>query len=432
MPENRPSLPLRRAPHELWRGVRESARSDAFGGALLLGATVLALVLANSPAVGWYEAVRDFSFGPSALHLDLTVGEWAADGLLAIFFFVVGLELKEEFVAGKLRDPRQAAMPIAAAVGGVVVPALIFVGIAMSAGSEALRGWAIPTATDIAFAVAVLAVVARFLPPALRVFLLTLAIVDDLIAITIIAVVYSEGLHLQWLLLAVVPLALFALLAQRGYYSWYLLLPLGVITWALVHAAGVHATVAGVLLGFTVPVLATKRAWVQVGTSDDGEPIYDGLTAHLADQWGFVSTMVAVPVFAFFAAGVAVGGVEGLRSALSDPITLGIMAGLVIGKPIGIVGTSFALSRLPSFRLDDSLRWSDLVGASFLAGIGFTVSLLVGELAYGSSGVAEEHVKIGVLLGSFTAAIVGGIILSVRSRQIRAAEGNQDAGRRGV
>ncbi|NYF98584.1 Na+/H+ antiporter NhaA [Janibacter cremeus] len=418
MPEIRPSVPLRRAPHQLWRGVRESARSDAFGGALLLGATVLALVLANTPAFGGYEAVRDFSFGPSALHLDLSVGQWASDGLLAIFFFVVGLELKEEFVAGKLRDPRQAAVPVAAAVGGVIVPALIFAGITMSAGGEALRGWAIPTATDIAFAVAVLAVVGRFLPAALRVFLLTLAIVDDLIAITIIALFYSQGLQLQWLLLAVVPLALFAVLAQRGRYSWYFLLPLGVITWALVHASGVHATVAGVLLGFTVPVLATKRAWVQVGTTDDGDPTYDGLTAHLADQWGIVSTLVAVPVFAFFAAGVRVGGVEGLRSALSDPITLGIIAGLVVGKPIGIVGTSFVLSRLPSFDLDGSLRWSDLVGASFLAGIGFTVSLLVGELAFAGTGAAVEHVKIGVLLGSFTAAVVGGVLLSGRSRRI--------------
>ncbi|WP_435200700.1 Na+/H+ antiporter NhaA [Janibacter sp. GS2] len=418
MPENRSAVPVRSAPHELWRGVRESARSDAFGGALLLGATVLALVLANTPAVGGYEAVRDFSFGPGALHLDLTVGEWASDGLLAIFFFVVGLELKEEFVAGTLRDPRRAAMPIAAAVGGVVVPALIFTAIAISAGGGALQGWAIPTATDIAFAVAVLAVVGRFLPPALRVFLLTLAIVDDLIAITIIAIFYSQGLELQWLLLALVPLALFAVLAQRGMYSWYLLLPLGVTTWALVHASGVHATVAGVLLGFTVPVLATQRARVRTATTDDGDPVYDGLTAHLADQWGIFSTLIAVPVFAFFAAGVAVGGLEGLRGALSDPITLGIIAGLVVGKPIGIVGTSFALSRLPSFDLDGSLRWSDLVGVSFLAGVGFTVSLLVGDLAYGGSDVPDEHVKIGVLLGSLVAAVIGGALLAVRSRSL--------------
>lgn len=409
---------MRSAPHELWRGVRESARSDAFGGALLLGATVLALVLANSPAVGGYEAVRDFSFGPASLHLDLTLGQWAADGLLAIFFFVVGLELKEEFVAGKLRDPRQAAVPIAAAVGGVVVPALIFTAITMSSGDDAAQGWAIPTATDIAFAVAVLAVVGRFLPPALRIFLLTLAIVDDLIAITIIALFYSQGLHVQWLVLALLPLAVFAVLVQRGVRAWWLLIPLGVLTWALVHAGGIHATVAGVLIGFTVPVLATKRASVKVAV-EDGEPVYDGLAAHFADRWGIVSTLVAVPVFAFFTAGVTIGGLQGLQSALSDPVTLGIMAGLVLGKPIGIIATSFAVTRLPVFNLDPTLRWNDLVGASLLAGIGFTVSLLIGELAFVDTDVAEEHVKIGVLLGSFIAALLGGALLSARNRTRR-------------
>ena len=417
-----PRTTSRLAPHELWRGVHATAQSDAVGGALLLGATVVALLLANTPAADIYTAVRDFTVGPHALHLDLTIGEWAADGLLAIFFFVVGLELKEEFVAGKLRDPRQAALPIAAAFGGVAVPALVFAGIALSSDSEgALRGWAIPTATDIAFAVAVLAVVGRYLPPALRVFLLTLAIVDDLIAITIIAVVYTEGLQLQWLLLALVPLAAFAVLVQRGVITWWVLAPLGVLTWALVHASGIHATVAGVLLGFTVPVVATQRARVQSSTDEDGTPIYDGLTAYLADQWGVFTTLVAVPVFAFFSAGVTVGGLEGFRTAMQDPITLGIIAGLFLGKPIGITATAFLLSRLPAFQLDDSLRWPDIIGMGFVAGVGFTVSLLVGELAYGAASVADEHVKIGVLLGSLVSALAGGGLLAMRSRAARAA-----------
>ncbi|WEV79059.1 Na+/H+ antiporter NhaA [Janibacter cremeus] len=407
----------RLAPHELWRGVRENARSDAFGGGLLLVATVFALVCANTPAVEMYESLRDTHLGPSALHLDLSVGEWAADGLLAIFFFVVGLELKEEFVAGKLRDPKTAALPIAAAAGGVIVPAAIYFAITMSAGGEALQGWAIPTATDIAFAVAVLAVVARGLPSALRVFLLTLAIVDDLIAITIIAVFYAQGLQLQWLLLALVPLALFTVLVQRGVLAWWLLVPLGFATWALVHLSGIHATVAGVLLGFTVPVVATARARVLSYTTEEGEPVYNGLTAYLADQWGIFSTLVAVPVFAFFSAGVTVGGIAGMTKALQDPITIGIILGLVVGKPIGIVGTTFLLSRLPAFQLDSDLSWPDMVGMGFVAGVGFTVSLLVGELAFGSSSVADEHVKIGVLLGSFTAAVCGAAILGVRARR---------------
>lgn len=411
---------LRLAPHELWRGIRSTARSDVFGGALLLAATIAAVVLANSPAAPWYEAVRDFTFGIPALHLELSVGAWAADGLLAIFFFVVGLELKEEFVAGRLRDPRRAALPIAAAIGGVVVPALFFLIVNASSGAEVLRGWAIPTATDIAFAVAVIAVVGRFLPPALRVFLLTLAIVDDLIAITIIATFYTESISLPLLVLALLPLAGFAFAVQRGVRAWWILLPLAIAVWVCVHAAGVHATVAGVLLGFVVPVLPTERARVAVGEDDDGTR-YDGFAAHFADRWGVVATLFAVPVFAFFAAGVSIGGIDGLLSALRDPITIGIVVGLVVGKPIGILVTTFLLSRIPALRLDASLRWPDLVGMSFLAGIGFTVSLLVGELAYGSSSVADEHVKIGVLIGSFLAAVIGGAVLAVRNSRARAA-----------
>ncbi|MEV4666188.1 Na+/H+ antiporter NhaA [Microbacterium sp. LWO12-1.2] len=410
------------APHELWRGIRSNARSDVLGGSLLLVATVAALILANSPAAPWYESIRDFTFGIPELHLELSIGAWAADGLLAIFFFVVGLELKEEFVTGRLRDPRQAALPIAAAVGGVAVPALIFVIINANSGADALRGWAIPTATDIAFAVAVIAVVGKFLPPALRVFLLTLAIIDDLIAITIIATFYTETISFPWLALALLPLAGFALLVQKGVRAWWILLPLAIAVWVCIHAAGVHATVAGVLLGFVVPVAPTERARVRAGSDESGEPLYDGMAPHFADRWGVVATLFAVPIFAFFAAGVTIGGVDGLRSALADPITIGIIVGLVAGKPIGILATTFLLSRLPALRLDETLRWPDLVGMSFVAGIGFTVSLLVGELAYGSSSVADEHVKIGVLLGSFLAAVIGGMILARRNARARRAQ----------
>ncbi|GAA1234191.1 NhaA family Na+:H+ antiporter [Microbacterium phyllosphaerae] len=409
---------LRLAPHELWRGIRSNARSDVLGGSLLLAATVAALILANTPAVSWYESVRDFIFGIPELHLELSVGAWAADGLLAIFFFVVGLELKEEFVTGRLRDPRQAALPIAAAVGGVIVPAVIFAVINMGDG-DALRGWAIPTATDIAFAVAVIAVVGKFLPPALRVFLLTLAIIDDLIAITIIATFYTDSISFPWLALALLPLAGFAFLVQKGVRAWWILLPLAVAVWVCIHAAGIHATVAGVLLGFVVPVVPTERARVPAGEDAEGQPLYDGLAPHFADRWGVVATLFAVPVFAFFAAGVTIGGLEGLGSALTDPIAIGIIVGLVAGKPIGILATTFVLSRVPALRLDETLRWPDLTGMAFVAGIGFTVSLLVGELAYGSSSVADEHVKIGVLLGSLIAAVIGGAMLARRSSRSR-------------
>ncbi|WP_019809467.1 Na+/H+ antiporter NhaA, partial [Saccharomonospora halophila] len=237
-----------------WKQVAEILRLETVGGMLLLAGAVVALVWANSPWSEAYTAMREFTVGPEALHLDLDLSHWAADGLLAIFFFVVGLELKREFVAGELRDPRRAAVPVAAAVGGVILPAAIYVVINLG-DSSALSGWAIPTATDIAFAVAVLAVVGRFLPSALRMFLLTLAVVDDLIAITIIAVFYTDDLAVGPLLLALAPLAVFTLLVQRRVRSWWLLIPLGLLTWGLVHASGVHATVAGVLLGFAVPAL---------------------------------------------------------------------------------------------------------------------------------------------------------------------------------
>ena len=210
-------------------------------------------------ARGLRRGVRRSAIGPAALHLDLTLAQWAADGLLAIFFFVAGLELKREFVAGDLRSPRRAVLPVAAAVGGMVLPALVFIAVNARAAPGNLAGWAIPTATDIAFALAVLAVVGTALPTALRTFLLTLAVVDDLLAITIIAVFYTADLHVLPLALAALPLAVFAVLVQRRVRSWWLLLPLAVATWALMHASGVHATVAGVLLGFTVPVRSARH-----------------------------------------------------------------------------------------------------------------------------------------------------------------------------
>ena len=265
-------------------------RKETVGGVLLIIGALAALVWANSPWSAAYETIRDTRVGPSALHLDLTLGTWAADGLLAIFFFVAGLELKREFVAGDLRDPRRAALPVAAAVGGMAVPALAYVVVNLGAGDGALSGWAIPTATDIAFALAVLAVISTHLPVALRTFLLTLAIVDDLLAITIIAVFYTASLAVTPLLLALVPLAAFGFLVQRRIRSWWLLLPLAALTWVLVHESGVHATVAAVLLAFTVPVARSAGA----GGPDAGP----GLVEHFEHRFRPLSAAVAVSVFA--------------------------------------------------------------------------------------------------------------------------------------
>jgi NhaA family Na+:H+ antiporter len=332
---------------------------------------------------------------------------WAADGLLAIFFFVAGLELKREFVAGDLRDPRRAALPVAAAVGGMAVPALIFVAVTAAGGGAGITGWAIPTATDIAFALAVLAVISTHLPSALRVFLLTLAVVDDLLAITIIAIFYTARLDWLPLLLAVVPLALFAVLVQRRVRSWWLLLPLAAATWVLMHQSGVHATVAGVLLGFTVPVI--RRA----------EGPGPGLAEHFEHRFRPLSAGVAVPVFAFFAAGVSIVDAGGFGAALGDPVTLGIIGGLVAGKTVGVLGGTWLVQRFTRAQLAEGLSWWDVLGLSLLGGIGFTVSLLIGELAFGAGSPADDHVKIGVLLGSLTAALLATVVLRIRNAHYR-------------
>jgi NhaA family Na+:H+ antiporter len=395
------------------RRVISILHKETVGGALLLAAAAIALIWANSPWSSAYHALGDLRVGSDALglHLNLSLGGWAADGLLAIFFFVVGLELKREFVAGDLRDPARAALPIAAAVGGMVVPALIFVAWTAGSGDGAVRGWAIPTATDIAFAVAVLAVISTHLPAALRTFLLTLAVVDDLLAITVIAVFYTTTINVAALLGALIPLALFALLVQRRVRSGWLLIPLALATWALVHESGVHATVAGVLLGFTVPVLRSEKA----GGPDAGP----GLAEHFEHLMRPVSAGFAVPVFAFFAAGVTFGGYDGLVTALSDPIALGIVCGLVIGKVVGIFGTTRLLAAATRASLDSSLRWIDVFGVSLLAGIGFTVSLLIGDLAFGTGSARQDIVKVGVLAGSLLAAFLAAILLRIRNRHYR-------------
>ena len=408
--------------------ISEILRKETVGGVILLVAAATALVWANSPWKESYFGIRDFVVGGQwlGLHLDLSIGVWAADGLLAIFFLVVGLELKREFVAGDLRDPGRAALPIAAAVGGMVVPALIFVAFTAGAGDGALRGWAIPTATDIAFAVAVLAVISTHLPAALRTFLLTLAVVDDLLAVTVIAVFYTDDINIWALLGSLVPLALFTVLVQRGVQSSWLLVPLGVLTWVLMHESGVHATVAGVLLGFAVPVLrrATKK----------GKTVEISMAEHFEHRLRPISAGFAIPIFAFFAAGVNFGGLSGLGRALTDPITMGIVAGLVLGKPIGIFCTTRLLAAVTRANLDSALRWVDVLGVSMLAGIGFTVSLLIGDLAYGLGSERDEFVKIGVLTGSLLAAALASVLLVTRNATYRriCTEETVDADQDGV
>lgn len=389
------------------RYVGDILRTETLGGGLLLLSTVIALAWANLPWADAYQALGEFVPWPGggALTLNIDLVHWASDGLLTIFFFVVGLEVKRLFVVGDLRDPRRAALPMVAAVGGMALPAGIYVVINLGVGGGALRGWAIPTATDVAFALAVLAIISSHLPQGLRAFLLTLAAVDDLFAITIIAVFYTAQVDLLPLVGSLAPIAVFAVLVQRGKTWWWLLLPLAVLAWGLMHASGVHPTVAGILLAFTVPVLGRdgKRA---------------GMAERFEHRWRPVSAGVAVPIFAFFAAGVSLRD-TGFRELLASPVFLGIVAGLVVGKTIGVFGSTYLVARFTRAELGEGIAWTDLLGVALLAGIGFTVSLLIGELAFGTGSERDEHVKAAVLAGSLTSALLAALVLARRNAVYR-------------
>ena len=406
------------------RRIGEILRRETVGGLLLVAATAVALAWANSPWAGTYNRLLDLMVGPHLLHLRLNLDTWAADGLLAIFFFVAGLEVKREFVAGDLRELRRAVVPVAAAVGGVLVPAAIYLAVVTVAGHEgqATRGWAIPSATDIAFALAILAVAGRFLPADLRTFLLTLAVVDDLLAIVIIAVAYTSHVWAWPALAALAPLAAFAVLVQRRVRRWWLLLPLAAATWVLVHAAGFNATIAGVLLAFTVPVVRSEQA--------GGPEAGPGLAEHFEHRLRPLSAGVAVPLFAFFSAGANLRGPGGIGRALTDPAALGVVAGLVIGKPIGVGGTTWLVARITHSHPRPGIARTDLIGLALLAGVGFTVSLLIGELAFGADSSRYDHVKVAVFIGSLTAALLGSAVLRVRNRAYRRHHHGQEQRKR--
>lgn len=370
-------------------------------GLLVIAIAMIALLVSNSPLAHAYETLSYAHFGPSAIGLDLSVHEWAADGLLTIFFFVVGLELKTEFVTGALRDMKEAALPMIAAAFGMVGPALVYTAIQAVFGSSAWSGWAVPTATDIAFAVAILSIFGKGLPPAARTFLLTLAVVDDLLAIIVIAVFFSSGLNFLALGASLLVIAVFALATRRGVRSPWLLIPLGVAAWALMANSGVHATIAGVALGLVVPAKRTRA----------GQMTHD--FAHAVGPW---SAGLALPVFAFFAAGVPVLGAEGgVLGALSDPVTFGIAIALPLGKLAGIWGSVAILTRFTKLRLGHGVDLPDVAAMALLAGIGFTVAMLIGGLAF-TDEVAVFHARFGVILGTFASAILAALALKARLR----------------
>ncbi|MFI9767345.1 Na+/H+ antiporter NhaA [Streptomyces sp. NPDC052415] len=385
--------------------VADALRAETVGGVLLLVAAVAALIWANVPAFqDSYDSVSHFHIGPEALGLDLSIEHWAADGLLAIFFFVAGIELKRELVAGELRDPKAAALPVVAALCGMAAPALVYV-LTNVAGGGSMDGWAVPTATDIAFALAVLAVIGTSLPSALRAFLLTLAVVDDLFAILIIALFFTEQIDFAALGGALLGLVVFWLLLRKGVRGWYVYIPLALVIWALMYNSGVHATIAGVAMGLMLR--CTRREGEQ---HSPGEHI-----EHLVRPF---SAGLAVPLFALFSAGVTVSG-GALGEVFTQPETLGVVLGLVLGKALGIFGGTWLTARFTKASLSDDLAWADVFAVATLAGIGFTVSLLIGELAFEGDTALTDEVKAAVLVGSVIAATLATVLLKVRNSRYR-------------
>lgn len=403
-PDNNPDLRAFEAidtPAEQ-RWLSRALKDETFGGALLLGAGLLAIIIANSFAGDWYAELLETKIGFESIGLKLTVAHWAADGLLAIFFLVAGLELKHELVHGSLSKPRQAMVPIVAALAGMTFPALIFY-LIVRGDSEALVGWAIPVATDIAFALAVLAVAGRGLPTELRAFLLTLAVVDDLGAITIIAVFYSEDIDRNMLFLMVVLLLVYALLQKFNLTKWYLLVPLGLMIWWATYQSGIHATVAGIAIA-----MLTR---VQHREGEESSP------AEITEiKVRPISVAIAVPIFAFTAAGVDLRDL-GFVDTVGSQLSLAVIAGLVIGKPLGVIGSTYLLTKFTSARLNDNLRWSDVLAVGLLAGIGFTVSLLITKLSYVENIMLLSEAKVGVLSGSFLSAIIAIAVMQIRARR---------------
>jgi NhaA family Na+:H+ antiporter len=385
--------------------VADALRTETVGGVLLLLAAIAALLWANIPGLHTsYETVAHFHAGPAVLGLHLSVAHWAADGLLAVFFFVAGIELKRELVAGDLRDPRAAILPVVAALCGMAAPAAVYA-LTNVTGGGSLGGWAVPTATDIAFALAVLAVIGTALPSALRAFLLTLAVVDDLFAILIIAVFFTDRLNLPALGGAVAGLVVFWLLLRKGVRGWYVYVPLALVIWGLMYNSGVHATIAGVAMGLMLRC-----------TTRDGESRSPGeRIEHLVRP---LSAGLAVPLFALFSAGVSVSG-GALADVFTKPETLGVVLGLVVGKTLGVFGGTWLTARFTRASLSEDLAWADVFALATLAGIGFTVSLLIGELAFEGDAVLTDEVKAAVLTGSVIAAALATVLLKIRNAKYR-------------
>lgn len=376
--------------------MRAFLAHEAAGGYVLMAVAAIALIVANSPLAESYAALFRSKLGP------YTVLHWINDALMAVFFLLVGLEIKREFVDGQLSTWPDRILPGVAAAGGMIAPAVFYL---LFAGSDPalVRGWAIPAATDIAFSLGVLALIGSRAPVSLKIFLTALAIIDDLGAIVVIALFYTAGLSAVALGAAAAVLAFLVALNRFGVRSLWPYLLAGCVLWYFVHESGVHATLAGVLLALTIPI---DRSPAQ--PDDEDSPLH--VLEHAIAPW---VAFVVVPIFGFANAGVSLGGV-GLAQ-LAHPVTLGIAAGLFLGKQVGVFGLVWLLVKAGLAQRPRDANWGQIYGVSLLCGIGFTMSLFIGLLAFPGNPALEQAVKIGVLAGSLLSAVVGAFVLLASS-----------------
>jgi NhaA family Na+:H+ antiporter len=429
-------------PRRFLRPAVRFTRIEAASGIVLVAAAVLALGWANlfpESYGGFWSSIVAFELGP--IHFEETLKDFVNDGLMVIFFFVVGLEIKRELVLGELRDPKAAALPALAALGGMILPAVIY--LSFNAGSgEAARGWGIPMATDIAFSLGVVALLGRRVPTPAKLFLLALAIADDIGAIVVIAVFYTDDLAVSWLLVSGAAFTGIVLAKRAGIRSLAFYVPLALVAWFTTLESGVHATIAGVALGLLTPArpmysseefeLRARQILAISPTNPEGalgRSLVDHEALLLAQvtresvspltrlehhllTW---SSFLVVPVFALANAGVNFGGVD-MGEAITHPVTLGVFLGLVIGKLVGVTSFTGLAVALGVGRLPRGTSWHHVIGLATLAGVGFTVSLFITELAF-VSGDLDDFAKIGIFAGSLLAGALGFVILRVGARK---------------
>ena len=414
--------------HRLIRPLVDFLRTEAAGGVALVAAAIVALLWANSPWDASYDDVwtTHLAVALGDWELDLDLRDWINDGLMVLFFFVVGLEIKRELVEGELRDPRRAALPVWAALGGMVVPALIYA--AFNAGGEGTDGWGIPMATDIAMAVGVLSLLGSRASPSLKLFLLALAIVDDIGAIVVIAVFYTDDIGGEALLAAAGLVVVVAAMRRAGITSIAPYAVIGAALWLALHESGVHATVAGVALGLMTPTqpirhpelidageladVSSYEAARQTATAARESVSVVEWLEHQLHPW---TSFVIVPLFVLANAGVPLSG-PAVSDALTSSVAGGIVVGLVVGKFVGVAGFTWLAARLRVARLPEGATWSGIVGVSALAGIGFTVSIFITDLAFAGT-TLEDQAKIAILAASVLAAAIGSALLVTLSRR---------------